>query len=54
LVPTSCCRKICGSDTRIEKRPNARRRTMVSSLSRKVMGSFVPHFISVKVCRLMK
>jgi hypothetical protein len=54
LVPTSWCRKIWGSATRMEKRPKARRRTMVSSLSRKVMGSFVPHFSSVKVCRLMK
>ena len=53
-VPTSCCRKICGSATRIEKRPKARRRTIVSSLSRKAIGSFVPHFRSVKVWRLMK
>ena len=43
-----------GSATRIEKRPKARRRTIVSSLSRKVIGSFVPHFMSVKVWRLMK
>ena len=54
FVPTSCCRKICGSATRMEKRPNARSRTMVSSLSRKVIGSLVPHFRSVKVWRLMK
>ena len=53
-VPTSCCRKICGSATRIENRPNARRRTMLSSLSRKASGSLVPHFRSLKVWRLMK
>ena len=43
-----------GSATRIEKRPKARRRTIDSSLSRKVIGSFVPHLRSVKVWRLMK
>ena len=49
FVPTSWPRKIWGSATRMEKRPKARSRTIVSSLSRKVIGSFVPHFISVKV-----
>ncbi len=53
-VPTSLFMNSWPLRTFMENRPKARRRTMASSLSRKIMGSLVPHFISVKVFLLTK
>ena len=53
-MPTILFTNSCGSAIAMAYVPKARRRTMPNSLSRKVTGSMVPHFMSMKSARLTK